>query len=135
LRTPITNPQDHLVKIVKNVDARVSATVARDVNVDPDAVNRISPPKLVVLTEEPQISDPRAVDPRVVLTEEFQASGLRHTVDPLRIDHHASDRLIATILQIEILDIKRLSASLIKTKMENWTRKKEKQLESISNKG
>jgi ribosomal protein L4 len=45
----------------------------------------------------------------VVLTKEPLASGLRRVVDLLKVD----------LLQIENLAIKRLSASLIKTTMEN----------------
>jgi hypothetical protein len=62
----------------------------------------------------------------VVLMEELLASGLRHVVDPLRADLHKED-----LLQTENLDIKRSSASLIRTRTVSLTKKKETKQKNI----
>jgi hypothetical protein len=84
-------------------------TAKKAANVSPDAVRQNAHHLLVASMEELLTFNLHTASPPVVLMEEPLASGLRHVVDPLKVD----------LLQIENLAIKRLSVGLIKTTMEN----------------
>jgi hypothetical protein len=108
----------------------VSAIAKKVASVSPDAVKQSSPlleglRNLVVLMKKPPASDLQTVGLQAGLMEEPLASDLHLVVDPLRADHHKEG-----LLQTETPAIKRLLASLIKTKTGNSMRKKEKQLEN-----
>ena len=92
---------------------------AKVASASPDVVKQSSPlleglRNLVVLMEKHPASDLQTADLQAGLTEELLASDLRLVADPLRADHHKEG-----LLQTGTLAIKRLSASLIKIKMEN----------------